>query len=893
MSGPQLNSTVNEPVFLAGGGEMGKRIAAFDWSSTSLGPIEHWPQSLKTSISLMLNSRHPMWIGWGPDAVFFYNDAYIEVLSLAKHPEALGKPTSEVWAEIWDVCGPLADRVFQKGEAFFVNDVRLFMNRGNFLEETFYSFSYSPIRDESGEVRGLFCPSTDVTAKVLNARRLRTLSELAAESLIEKSTEGACASAAAILARNRDDIPFLLLYLIDAEGKSAALEQMIGLQGESSSLSPRFIDLTESSKQQVFWPIAKVAQTAELKVIKVKDVQGFPLGPAEQVIEEGVVLPVVSRGQERPLGVMVLGVNPTRKLDEEYRTFYELVAGHLATAIQNAQATQAEKKRADMLAEIDRAKTVFFSNVSHELRTPLTLILGPLEDEIRESNGPRERLEMAHRNSLRLLKLVNTLLDFSRIEAGRVEPSLEPTDLSAFTAELASVFRSGIEKAGLRLNVDCPPLPEPVYVDREMWEKIVFNLVSNAFKFTAQGEITVTLTAAKDDETEVVRLTVRDTGIGIPEAELPRVFERFRRVQNEWARSHEGTGIGLALVQELARLHGGRAEVTSVPGRGTTFTISIPAGRALARNGQIARPLTSSRSVGALTIVDEARQWAPDGGDSLSPKGVESGPASARIVLADDNNDMRGYIQRLLSSQGYEVLAVSDGQAALELIRKQTPSLVLSDIMMPRLDGFGLVRELRNDPATKGIPIILLSARAGEEARVEGVEAGANDYLTKPFSARELLARVASHLELARVRKEAADSVHAATAKFQALFDQSSVFEGIMALDGTVLEANRLYLDVCGYRMNEVIGRPFWECGWWRGSKEVQEKIRRGVKAAIGGIPYMETLPYQWADGTERIVISGFIPFEMTWARSSFCILPGWISPSGMRPWLERNFSRN
>ena len=198
MSSPVTD--LNELKFLLGGGEMGERIRTFDWSKTPLGPINAWPQSLKTSTGLMLNSQHPMWVGWGPEVTFLYNDAYIQVLSLAKHPKALGKPAADVWKEIWDICGPLADKVFLRGEASFVNDVRLFMNRGDFLEETFYSFSYSPIRDELGNVGGLFCPSAEVTAKLLSTRRLRTLSELAAESLVEKSTRGACASAASILA---------------------------------------------------------------------------------------------------------------------------------------------------------------------------------------------------------------------------------------------------------------------------------------------------------------------------------------------------------------------------------------------------------------------------------------------------------------------------------------------------------------------------------------------------------------------------------------------------------------------------------------------------------------------------------------------------------------------
>ena len=802
---------------------MGERIRAFDWEKTPLGAIESWPQSLKTASGLMLNSQHPIWIGWGPEATFLYNDAYVDVLSLAKHPWALGKPVEEVWAEIWDICGPLADKVFQKGEASYINDVRLFMSRGDFLEETFYSFSYSPIRDESGNVGGLFCPSTEVTSKVLHARRLKVLSELAAESLAKKSIAGACGSAAAIIATARDDIPFALLYLVDPKADVALLEQAVAVPAGDDKISPSSVELSSSLAGKALWPIAHVVRTSRPEVVSIKGIVGFPPGAADRSLTEALVLPVVSRGQDRPLGVLVMGVNPTRNLDPDYRSFFELVTGHVATAILNARATEEEKRRLEMLAELDRAKTTFFSNVSHELRTPLTLILGPLEDGIRESPEPPEWLELAHRNGLRLLKLVNTLLDFSRIEAGRVEASFEPTDLAAFTAELASIFRSGIERAGLRLVLNCAPLPEPVYVDREMWEKIVFNLLSNALKFTAQGEIEVKLEQSSQDKT--VCLSVRDTGIGISEEELPRVFDRFHRVKTKWARSQEGSGIGLALVQELARLHGGDVKAKSGEGQGTTFTVSLPLGIDHLPRERIAaaRTLASTRS-GPSSFIEEADRWFPGKSEhpSVSPSltakaddSISDGEISygvrSRIVLADDNSDMRGYVHRLLAGEGYDVIAVTDGQAALEAVRAQTPSLVLSDVMMPRLDGFGLVKELRGDPATESIPIILLSARAGEESRVEGVEAGADDYLVKPFSSRELLAKVATHLELARVRREAHEQLAAAHAKLQDVLN--SITDGLVVFDKNW---NYTYVSeqaarIVGKRPEELLGHCVWD----------------------------------------------------------------------------------
>jgi hypothetical protein len=337
------SSSVGPYDFLTSGGEMGELIRTKDWSKTSLGPIEAWPRSLKASVTLILSSQHPMWIGWGPENTFIYNDAYLPVLSSAKHPWALGRPAAEVWAEIWNICGPLSDRVYQQGEATIADDVRLFMRRSDFLEETFYSFSYSPIRDESGKVRGLFCPSTDVTGKNLNTRRLGTLAELAAKALVEKSTADACATAASILTRNPDDIPFALLYLIDPEGEDAVLEQTVGLAQWAGLIAPRSIPLESGTPATVPWPIAEVVRTSQPRVVSVKHLE-FPPGPAGQPVAEAIVLPVSERGYERPVGALVVGVNPTRKLDAEYHTFFTLVAAQVATAISNARAYEEERK---------------------------------------------------------------------------------------------------------------------------------------------------------------------------------------------------------------------------------------------------------------------------------------------------------------------------------------------------------------------------------------------------------------------------------------------------------------------------------------------------------------------------------------------------------------------
>jgi signal transduction histidine kinase len=423
------------------------------------------------------------------------------------------------------------------------------------------------------------------------------------------------------------------------------------------------------------------------------------------------------------------------------------------------------------MSELDVAKTAFFSNISHEFRTPLTLMLGPLEDELSERLKPlpsdrRARIEIAQRNGLRLLRLVNNLLDFSRIEAGRTHAHYDPINLSALTADLASHFHTATERAGLTLTVECPPLPELMYVDRDMWEKIVLNLLSNAFKHTFEGGISVRLTWTGDG----AQLIVEDTGVGIAAKDLARLFERFHRVEGARSRTHEGSGIGLSLVRELVQLHGGEIHVESEPGQGSRFMVSLKAGSAHLPADKVGRslegrgPVPSICDVSAPAIAQEALYWLPESSDATAPASSASSAAShtvqieqsgprARILWAEDNADMRRYVMNLLNRH-YEVLAVPDGQAALEAALAAPPDLVLSDAMMPRLDGFGLLRALRAEARTRRLPVIMLSARAGEESALESLDAGADDYLAKPFSAKELLARVRSSLTLAQLRRE-------------------------------------------------------------------------------------------------------------------------------------------
>lgn len=793
-------TTARIPKFLAGEGEMARRIREFDWGSTSLGDPEEWPESLKNVLGLMLANRFPMLLWWGEDYIQFYNDPYIPIPGL-KHPKALGQTGRECWQEIWDVIGPLVDTPFKGGPASWMEDILLKLDRNNFVEETHFIIAYSPMPDANAPngIGGVLATVNEITQEIFGKRQMETLRKLGQGISATLSVDEVYRKATSVLEENPIDIPFACIHKIDNEGTTATLAATAGIGMHHPGVENK-INIQHGQNVWTSFP-----RTIEENAIYISENPGtwpdLPKGAWDIEPNYFAHLPIQAGQRKRPVAVVTVALNPYRKFDDTYKNFLHLIADQISFGVSNAIAYEEEKKRAKALEELDRAKTIFFSNISHEFRTPLTLILGTIEEGLSdtETNAVNsERMSLAHRNAMRLLKLVNTLLDFSRIESGRQQANYEITDITALTENLAGNFRSVFEKAGLTFHVEIESDIPAVYVDRQMWEKIVFNLMSNAFKYTLKGSIVVSVSKTE----EHALLKVKDTGIGIPENELPHMFERFHRVENAMGRTYEGTGIGLSLTKELVQLHGGTISVESKEGVGSCFTVAIPFGTNHLPSGQIAAGGSEAGNPMSDIYIEEAMSLFSE--KPASSSSTTSNQVTGSILVVDDNADMRRHIRSLLEKH-YSVIAAANGKEALELIESCTPALVLSDIMMPVMDGIQLLKEIKQNKHHLHLPVILLTARAGEESKIQGLEMGADDYLVKPFSSAELLSRVKAHISISEKRKEAESRLR------EFLMQAPAAIAVVECPDYLFTICNPLYEKVFSPDGSQLVGRPMRE----------------------------------------------------------------------------------
>jgi len=725
-------------------------LPSVDWSASPLGPSSEWPLELLTAVRALMPSGLPIMICWGEDLVQIYNDAFAPLLA-QKHPAAMGQAAPDCWAEEWRRIGPLVEEVLAGDRTLFNEELPLFLNRHGYLEETYWNFSGNVIPGADSERQGLMLLAIDDTARVVSNRRLSTIHELSVMSTAGMTSLGeVCQAALRVMSRNRQALPFAACYV--REGSELRL---MASYGESQG-RPAFPGTIAEDAENA---VARAARTGlrEMldhleKVADVGNIDASPLGKA--VPTSAMLIPLLLSGEAEALGVLVLGVNPYRAVDAEYHNFFELASRQLGTLLTDAWAYQYQRGRAEMLAALQESRTRLFQDVSHEFRTPLTLVLSGLESVSVEGAGlDAEQLDSARRAALRLERLVDTLLTFAQAESGALVAQREATDLVQLTGEAAAMFRSAIEQADLQYVVELPDKPMFVDIDREMWSRIVVNLLSNAYKFTAHGRIRVRLGTSKD----WVSLTVEDTGVGIERAALGRVFERFQQARATQVRGGPGAGIGLALVADLARAHQGNVDVSSEPGVGSTFSVSLPL-KISATGTPTAAPVDEriqDQTISYSGGIPDARQGWPNVGTAASAVqyGAAPYPTGRRLLLVEDDGDLRRYLSRLLRSRGWAVTAVPDAESALR--HAEVPDIILTDVMLPGRDGLSLVRMIRANPDLATVPVILLTARAGAESATEGLRAGADDCIVKPFNAEELLARLDIHHELTCLRSYA------------------------------------------------------------------------------------------------------------------------------------------
>jgi signal transduction histidine kinase/DNA-binding response OmpR family regulator len=784
-----------------GPGEVRRVARAVDWAATPLGPVASWSPLLRGTIRTVFRSGFPILINWGPELVTIYNDACLPLMG-AKHPLAIGSPMRDVWPESWDRIRGRIDQVVQEGHTTRGEDERYMLERHGYPEECYFTFSESPVVENDGTIVGMLTVSNETTGKILNERRMGMVRDLGLLSVAERgSTAETCVAALEVMEKTRETVPFAVAFLEPDDG---GLPQRVAAFGLTPDACARGLTEFSGDPAGILDRVVTLGKTEEVTGLGDLVPGALLPGPLGDLVPDAaMVVPLTVSGRSQPIGALVLGVNPYRRLDDEYRAFFALLGRQIRVALTDTVAYAYERSRVQVLADLDRAKMEFFQNVSHELRTPLTLLLAPLQDMLETTtrgSADREDLEAAVRAADRLRRMVDALLDFSGAEAGSVTPSRDPVDLGGATVEVASMFRSTAQHAGLQFTVTVPPFPVVAPVDRAMWSTIVTNLLSNAVKYTPAGSVDVALALnGSDGERRMATLTVTDTGVGIPSEQLGHVFERSYRGPETAA--GEGAGLGLAIVSDLVRALSGSVDVVSEPGQGSTFTVTLPLG----------------------TVPSAV--WT----HGLPQQGDTAGEGRPRVLIVEDDADLRGFLTRLLVNDGWAVEAVSDAETGLIAAAGTRPfDVVLTDLMLPGRNGLELVAELRTSHATSRVPIIILTARGGVDAAAEGLAAGADDYITKPFSSRELLARVRANHELYEVREHAVEQAQ----------DRERQIRG--ALDSNRLIGTAVGIVMATYQLTAKQGFALLV----RSSQHTNSKLRdvAAVVVETGALPFRRTM---------------------------------------------------
>jgi signal transduction histidine kinase/CheY-like chemotaxis protein len=696
--------------WLVGGGETGELVRSRDWSATPLGPVEAWPQSLRSAVSILLPSRAPICLFWGPELVAIYNDTYRPALGV-KHPRALGRPAREVWSESWnDVLRPLLEGVLDSGEAFWASDYPLCLERHGYPEETYFDISYDPVRNETGRVGGVFCIVSETTGRALGERRLRVLADVGRVASEADSEEEVFRLASAVLEANPHDFAFAGLF--DEDGRPVAACRLESLEG---------------------WPLAEARARGDL-LLRGEDLRRFGRlsgGAWPEPATAALVLPMAVPGRT-PCGFLVAGASPRRRLDDSYCDYLRLVASRVAFGAARARALAHDRARAGAPAGLDhatdavlarremsrlrreaeaasRTKDEFLAMLSHELHNPLAPIVTALElMRLRGQQSPE--IDILERQAGHLTRLVDDLLDVSRITRRRIQLHKRRMELSEAVDKALETASPLIEQR--RQGVDAREVAREglaVDADPDRLAQIVSNLVTNAAKHSDPSSSIVLRAGRRDGR---VWLAVRDHGVGIAPDMIERIFDLFVQHPQRIERSEGGLGLGLTIVRHLTELHGGRVWARSEgPGRGSEFTVELPA----AHSAPVADPVPP-----------------------LAPEPVAR-PVSKRILVVDDNRDAAETLGELLRHMGHEVVIAHDGASCLALAKELRPDVAFVDIGLPGVDGYGVARQLRQQQASEPRTKLVAITGYGQEAdRRRSAGAGFDHHLVKPVDLAEL-----------------------------------------------------------------------------------------------------------------------------------------------------------
>jgi PAS domain S-box-containing protein len=670
------------------GGEMVERLKSFNWASTSLGPYDTWPQSLRLAVGVCMNSRFPMFVWWGRELINIYNDAYVPILG-KRHPAAFGLPAQPTWHEIWSVVGPQADAVMQRGEATWNERVLLVMERHGYTEDTWFTWSYSPILDETGKVGGLFCACVEDTGWVL-AERSR---DRIAKELAEARTRLEATLTAAEIGTWTWDVAS---NAVVADENLARLFGISSADAAGGSIELYVAKIHPDDRERVRQQIATTIRESETYRQEYRIMTSS--GDVRWLIARGRVERDEQGAATRLPGV-VLDITERKRAEETLERF----------AIERERLLAAEQAARAEAEAANRAKDKFLAVLSHELRTPLSpvvMTIHAIEADAELPEKYRNDLAMVRRNIDLEVTLIDDLLDLSRVTSGKLRLQLQPVHVHDVLRYTIHNSQSEAADKRLRLVEDFRADNDLISADPARLQQIFWNLVRNAVKFTpAGGEIRVSTSSSGGD----LLIDVHDSGIGIDPVVLPRIFDAFEQGEMPSARQFGGLGLGLAIAKAVVEMHGGAITAESAGrDRGATFTVRF-------RTLQEHRPATE--------------------GAGPSPARGENLATGTRILLVEDHPDTASMLSRLLRAAGFQVQTANSVAAALTTVSAEPFDIVVSDIGLPDATGYDLMRQLRDRHGLRGIA---LSGYGMEEDMRRSKEAGFVDHVVKPVNVAQL-----------------------------------------------------------------------------------------------------------------------------------------------------------